>query len=412
MRILSGSCAIMLVGMLVACDSDNDAKQLRNRVTVATQNYDAVEIRSASDVLEADTLSALTLWAGNGEPSIEHTTDAIWASNAVDIAKVSSAGLVSALADGNVTISAQFGSLTATRVLRVSSAPLTSISLDAPATLDECESVQISATGLFAADDGSERNITDAVSWSVSNTPATVGVFSSVTPGLFRSSNTGSAVITATRGSISRQATIAIADNLESLTLLPVSPVLSTSRPTVFSVTAGYNNKDATPDISDNASWVIADTGIASIDNTLPGKGTLNPFANSNTTMTVSCGGQQVVRSLEIGDPSIVESIKFGREDNPFSFDYQGSEIIVQLRAVAVLQTQNEETITEDVDWIVQSRDDGTPITLSNDSGSKGQLTVRGRGSITVRIEYDFDSDRFNEDDSTFNKPTLTINVL
>lgn len=398
--------------LFVACDSDDDARELRNRVTVATQNYNIVEIRSRNDVLETGDVSALELWAGTDVATDEQTADALWSTSDRNIATVSSAGFVTALADGLVTISASFGSLTDTVELRVSSASLTSISVLAPATLNECDSVQLNARGIFAADDGSERAITDSVTWSVSNSPDTVGLFSSTTAGLFRSSNAGAAVVTASRDGISAQTTITIADNLQVLNLSPENPIITTTSTTQFSVTAEYQDVEETPDVTDNASWSVADTSSASVDNTLPGKGALSAISNSNVTLQVTCGGVQTSAVLEVGDPSIVESLSFGREDNPFEFNFPGEELTVTLRAIATLQTQEEVIITEDVDWITESRDTNL-LVLSNDSGSKGQLTVRGRGSITVRIEYDVDEfDEFDEVNSTFNTPTLTINVL
>lgn len=397
--------------VLSACDSDDDARELRNRVMVATQSYNVVEIRSLNEILETGNVSALELWAGTDVPTDEQTEDAQWSSSDRSVATVSSAGLVTAVSDGTVTITAAFGPLSDEVELRVSSAPLTSLTVLAPVALNECDSVQLNASGFFAAD-GSERAITDSVTWSVSNDPATVGVFSATTPGLFRSSNAGSALITASRDDISAQATITVADNLQALNLTPIDPVITPSEVTEFSVNAVYSDSPDTPDVTDNATWSVSDTGNASVDNTLPDKGALTAISTSDITLQVVCGGIETTASFAVGDPSIVESISFGRDDNPFEFEFPGEELTVTLRAIATLQTQTQVTITEDVDWITESRNTDL-LVLSNDSGSKGQLTVRGRGTITVRIEYDVDEfDDFDEVNSTFNTPTLTINVL
>lgn len=401
---LIGLCGLLVV----ACDSDNDAKELRNRVTVATQNYTVVAIQSANTVLEANRTYSLALLAGVTEANIDQTSDAIWSSSDTSVATVNSRGELTAISDGTVTITSDFGSLTDSVDLRVSSAPLTSIAIQAPEMLNECDSTQLSATGLFAADNGGERDITDSVNWSVATTPQTVGVFSGTTDGLFRSSGSGTAVITATRDDLSANANIEISDNLVSLAITPQAPVITTTVNTQFTATAGYSDVTESLDVTDNASWSVSSTSVASIDNTPPDKGLLNAISNSNVTLSVTCGGVSANVALEVGDPSIVESIRFGREDNPFEFDFSG-ETVVQLNAFARLQTQDEVNITQDVDWITVRRST-TALSLSDDTGSKGELTVSGRGSITVRIEYD--GDDFDDTNSTFNTPTLVINVL
>ncbi|MEM7258645.1 MAG: Ig-like domain-containing protein, partial [Pseudomonadota bacterium] len=156
---LAGVCVLMMV----ACDSDNDAQELRNRVIVATQNYGVVAIQSDNTVLEADRTYALTLLAGVTEASVNESGNAFWSSSDTDIATVNSRGDVTGISDGEVTITASFVSLTDSVDLRVSSAPLTSITVVAPATMNQCGSTQLSADGLFAADNAGIRNITDSV---------------------------------------------------------------------------------------------------------------------------------------------------------------------------------------------------------------------------------------------------------
>ncbi|MEM7259675.1 MAG: Ig-like domain-containing protein, partial [Pseudomonadota bacterium] len=221
-------------------------------------------------------------------------------------------------------------------------------------------------------------------------------------------SNSGTAVVTATRGDLSGSASIAIPANLASLAITPQAPVITTSVNTQFAATAMYSDIEETFDVTDNVSWTVSNTSVASVDNTLPDKGLLNAFSNSDVTLTVTCGDVSDNNLLEIGDPTIVQSIRFGREDNPFEFEFSG-ETVVNLEAFARLQTQDEVNITQDVEWTTVRRTT-TSLSLSNDTGSKGELTVRGRGSITVRIEYD--GDDFDETNSTFNSPTLVINVL
>jgi len=402
---------LLCVCLTAACDSGNEADALRNRVTVATLNYDVAEVRSKHTVLEAARSYTLEFWAGTEVAAVDHSAEAFWTSSDPSVATVTGLGVVNALTDGNVTITGEFGSLNGSVDLRVSSAPLTSISVVAPSDMNECDSVQLTATGLFAADNDSERDISDTVVWGFGEDSGSVGVFNDAAPGLFRSSGTGTAIISASRGEESDQktgtATIAIADNLQGFTLSPSSPTLTTRASTQFNVSAMYDNVEATPVITDNVLWSVSGNTTAIIDNALPDKGLFTTSTNGDVTLKVKCGSADQDYSFLVGDPAVVERIKFENPDDPFEFNFNGP-IVIPLRAFAVLETRVDVEITEEVDWLIVERDSRL-LSVSNDAGSRGQLTVDGRGSITVRIRYDLDNNRFDEDASVFNEPTLTI---
>lgn len=403
----------VLVGCVIAgCDSEDEARELRNRVTVATQNFNVAEISSKNTVLESGRSYSLELYVGTDTPTLEHTADANWKSSNPEIATVTDFGVVTGLSDGEVTISSNFGSLSDSLNLRVSSAPLTSITVNAPATLNQCDSTQLSAIGLFEADNDSERNITDTVNWVVTSDTNTPGVFSNATDGLFRSSNFGSALITASRDNLSGEATIAIAENLQALTLTPdpADSIITTRARTQFSVTAVYSDTDETPDVTDNVQWSVSDLSRASVDDTLPDKGLFKARVNGDVTLNVSCGDIGLTKLVEVGDPRVVQRIKFEIDEDPFEFDFTDIDTL-QLRALAVLETQEEVFITEELDWIIVEREN-TLLDVSNEEGSKGELTIDGPGSIKITVKYDLDdNDLFNEDDSIFSEPTITIRV-
>jgi hypothetical protein len=401
----TGALSVVFCVALSGCDSDEDARELRNRVTVATQNYSQVEIRSRNTVLEAGRLYTLQLLAGNDEVTDDQTGNADWSVSDPNVLSVDpSSGLISALADGTATISSSFGSLSDSIELRVSSAPLEGIMLEPPATLDECNSVQLVASGLFPADDDSVRDITDTVTWAVGD--ASVGAFSGAAAGLFFSSNAGAAFITAGRDGISDEASITIEDTLDSITLTPVDPVVTTSTGTQFTATASYRDSDVIRDVSDNSTWSVSNTSVAQVDNALPDKGLLNASVNSNVELTVRCGGEEDTVDITIGNPSIATSIGFNR-DSPWDFEFT-NQAPIQLQAIATLQTGETVFITDDVDWDIISRTTNA-ITVNN-SSNKGEVTVNGRGTATIRITYT--GSAFDETNSTISPAFLEINVL
>jgi uncharacterized protein YcfL len=395
---------------VAGCDSDNDVQELRNRFAIASDNITSVSIDDAPEVIELLTPTSLTLTADQGAENFASL--ASWSSSDTNVATVSSSGIVSGIADGTATIQGVLGPHAAAANIRVSSAELTDIQITAPDQINECGSALFSAEGIFAADNNSVRDLDDW-QWSVSSTP-TIGVFSEVTNGLFRSSAAGTATITASRGTVSQVVTVTVNDNLQAISISPADPVVTTSSATQFSATAFYSDGAEQADITDNISWSVSNTSIASVDNTLPAKGSVTASSTGSVTLTAICATvddtaavQQQVE-FSIGDPSVVISIEFQR-GNSFNLEYNNNDREIQLNAIANLQDGSTVNINEDVEWTLVRR--STPLlSISNDSGSEGELLIRGVGRITVQVEYD--GDRFDEDESTFNIEQITIDVL
>ncbi len=396
-----------VVLLVVACDSDDDALELRNRFAVAADNISSVSVETPLSVIEVD--RPITLSFTSNDTTENLAARATWSSSNTSIATVSANGQVTGVADGTVTIQGSLGPYSDSVDIRVSSAPLTGIEFVVPEPVNECDSVQLQAKGIYASDDDSVREELSGVVWSVSNSPATVGVFSTTTNGLFRSSNAGTAVVTATRGDVSEQLSLVISDNLQNIVITPSEPVVSLSSTTQFTATAEYSTVADTPDITDNVSWSIDKTNLAGIDNTLPGKGAVSATAIGEVVVSATCGGVgPATVAFSIGDPDIVTSIEF-EWGSDLVFAYSGSENERQLIVWANLQNGERVRIEEELNWTVLSGGDTNVLSVSNEEGSKGLLTVRGRGSLSVRVKYD--GDRFDNDESILNEKTLRITV-
>jgi Big-like domain-containing protein/centrosomal CEP192-like protein len=139
------------------------------------------------------------------------TSSVLWSSSAPSVATVSSAGLAASATIGGANITASLGSITGEAPLMIAQPPLTAISITQNTSFALGTTQQLQATGTYVG--GSTQNISNSVNWSEANN-AVVSVNSS---GLATGLGIGSTTVSASSGSISGSAPIAV-------TLGPVPP--------------------------------------------------------------------------------------------------------------------------------------------------------------------------------------------
>jgi uncharacterized protein YjdB len=159
----------------------------------------------------SDFLLATGLFSDGSEREV--TGQATWTSNNPAIAAVSSAegsrGLVTALATGGASISAQLGGFTDTIEVSVTSAVLVELVV-APPTLALVggDTGQLTVTGVYT--DRTTIELTNRVSWRSSNTEVATVSNASDSAGLVTAHDPGMATITASAGPISVSATVTV----------------------------------------------------------------------------------------------------------------------------------------------------------------------------------------------------------
>lgn len=403
-----------MIAVTGACDSDPDARDLINRVTVASNNFDGIRIDTDNTIVKVDGKQQLRMFAVSGaDSSADSLSDsAVWSSSDNNVATVDGLGVVTGVADGMVTITGRFGPLASAISLQVSSASITSIQIEQPSgnSVNECTSVQLTATGIYAANEGRTRNVTGEVEWTVAAS-STTGYFSSFdAPGLLRNSDAGSVTVTATysQADIQDSVEINVLDNLDRIEI-PVSDTeLTVSNSVNLTALATFSSGSdgSSADITDNANWVSGDTVRAEVDNDLPSKGLVDAKANGRVVLTAQCGGQEGRLAVLVGDADRVTGIKFS-QTSPLRLDFDSldaGEPIV-LRSIATLENQTEVDVTEDSTWTLLTT--GTNAQLSNSEGTKGELTVRSSGKYEIQVEYTGDTYTLG----VFNIPTLTVDV-
>ncbi len=399
-------CAVFIA----ACNSSSDRQDLQTRVEVAESNITSLQMLVTNTVIEVGqsqqvTLNALSQSDNQGSSVAD---SAVWSVSNPDIATVDQSGVMTGIADGVVNVMARFGPLFSAISVQVSSADLVSIQITSPVeSVNECDSVQLIANGAY--NDGlGPRNLTNDVSWSVVGTTA-LGVFDPSDPsGFFRTSAGGVLSVTASRNGIVADPSfnLEILNNLGSVMIPEPAGILTTSNDLQLSAVAIYTDDErTTADITDNAIWSVANTTVATVDNTLPSRGLVDASQTGSVTVFASCGDALAgMLTLQSGDPDVVESVFFSRT-SPQILTFNGTTTL-DLRVSVRLETQQTIVITEDSIWTLVEQ--GNSLNeISNSSGSRGELTIRGTGTIRVQAEYDGD----DFEDSTLNIPQLEIQV-
>jgi uncharacterized protein YjdB len=175
-------------------------------LTVNSAALSSITVTPANPSLPAGVAQQFTATGTYADgTSYDITTQVTWSSSDTLVATVNSSGLATAVAKGTATITATLGTIAGSTTLTVNSAILSSIFVTpANPIVPIGGNQQFTATGIYS--DGTSYDITMQVTWSSSDTSvATVN-----SSGLATAFLPGSAIITATSGSISGSTTLAV----------------------------------------------------------------------------------------------------------------------------------------------------------------------------------------------------------
>lgn len=255
---------------------------------------------------EKQSFTATATYSDNNTADI--TQSAIWSSLNNSAATVSDVLGTKGIATANnpgqtTTITARFGSTSATATLNVSDVTLMSISLNTTAKeLLKGDTYQLIATALYS--NGNTEVITDSVIWT-SGDPSVATVDAA---GLITAMNTGTAVITATTLSgKTATATVTVTENvvMTSLTLSPPSASIAKGLTQQFVATAHYSDGTSTIIDSISATWKSSNYQVASVV-----YGTAAALSRGTTNITATYQGFDSAPSvLTVLDPIVMSVV-------------------------------------------------------------------------------------------------------
>jgi uncharacterized protein YjdB len=215
------------------------------------------------------------------------TDDVTWASSDPARARVSQDGAstsITALAPGEVTITAEGRGLSAAVAVSISPALLVAVAvLPTQATVAAGGTLQLTATGSYS--DGTKADVTAAALWS-SASEGTATVFQ----GLVRGRAAGIAAITARINGKTATAQVTVAGAaLQSITIAPAAPDVALGADHPFTAMGLFSNL-STADLTDQVTWSSSSPAVATISNAAGSRGLADAVGTGQTTITASLG--------------------------------------------------------------------------------------------------------------------------
>ena len=278
-------------------------------------------------------------------PSNATDKSVTWASSKQSVATISNNGLITAIAEGQSTITASAGGKSATCQVTVSSGfvAVVSISLDRESiTMEEEGSTTLVAT--VKPDDATDKSVT----WSSSNTSiATVDQSGKVT-----AVKEGSATITARASNKQATCSVTVKKKVIAVTSVTLNKTeLSLNKGQSETLTATVKPDNAT---DKSVTWSSSNTAVATVDS----NGKVTAVAGGNATITAKAGDQQATCAVTVSVP--LESISLNKTE-------------------LALNKGQSETLTATV-----KPDDATDKTVTWSSSNENVAFVDAQGKVTA----------------------------
>lgn len=355
-------------------------------VTVGQATLASIAVSGASLSPTAGTTEQLSAEGTYSDASTQALTSQVtWQSSDNTVATVNSAGLLSAVNAGPVTITATISTVSGTLDLTVvpvgggSGNPptLASISISPSVfTIASAQTKQLAAQGVYS--DGTTQDVTAQVTWT-SNAANFVSVGAT---GLATGVSPGTATITATLGSISASATGTVNPiTLNTITVTPATASIAIGQTQAFTANGIFSDGSST-DMTDSVTWSSNASNLASINAT----GLATGLAAGTTSIVATSGSVTGSASLTVTPATLVSiDISPDGQSIPIGGQYQltltgsYSDNTTQTITNATWSSSDSSTATVDsntglVTGVASSN--GNPVTITATAGGQSNTTT------------------------------------
>jgi len=265
-------------------------------VTVTNATISSIAVTPANSTMPIGAMKQFTAVATLSDSTTQDVSlSALWSSSTAAAATISNQGLANSVANGTTTISATVGAVSGSTSLTVTTATLTSITVNpSTAHISAHTYIRFTATGHYS--DGSVVNNLLGVSWK-----STKPQFASIRgTGIARGKRVGTVTIKASLVGITGTATLVVGNGtLVSTAVTPINPTITTGATQQFAVTGTFSDA-TTQDLTLNSHWSSTSGTVATIANNPGVAGLATAKASGVTTIGTNIGGIQSSTSLTV----------------------------------------------------------------------------------------------------------------
>jgi 6-phosphogluconolactonase (cycloisomerase 2 family)/urocanate hydratase len=351
-----------------------DGISISTTLTVTAATLVSIEVTPANPSIPVGLSKAFVATGVYSNNTTQNLTNSVtWSSAASTVAVVSNTtgtqGLVTAKGLGASSITATFNGVSGSTPVAVTAATLVSIEIGGiGSSLAKGVTGQLTATGVYS--DGSMHDITNSVVWS-SLSPQIGSVSAS---GLVTAVATGSAVLSATLGSVSGTTNLTVTS--ASLVSIGVTPAnASTPKGLTRQFTAiGTFTDGTTQDLTASAVWSSSNTAVATISNASGSSGIATAATIGTTTVAATYDGI-IGSTADTVTAATLMSIQIsGGQPLP-------DGTTEPLTATGVYSDGTTQNLTASVVW---GSSNAAVVTVSNAAGSHGVVDGQHVGTAAL----------------------------
>jgi hypothetical protein len=306
------------------------------------------------------------------------TKAATWTSSNQAVAQISDAadskGQAKGLNIGSTTITATLGGLSSSTLLTVTSAALTSIQVTpVDPSIAKGTLIQFTAVGIYS--DGTNQDITEAVTWTSSNQVVAQISDAADSKGEAMGLNIGSTTITAALNGLSDSTVLTVTSaTLTSIQVTPINPSIARGTSIQFTATGIYTDL-STQDLTKAVTWTSSNQTVAQISDAADSKGEAKGLNIGSTTITATLGGLSCSTLLTVTSATL-SSIQV----TPINPSITNGTSI-QFTAIGTYTDLSTQDLTNAVTWTSSNQ---AVAQISDAANSKGQATGVNIGITTI----------------------------
>ncbi|WP_323931602.1 Ig-like domain-containing protein [Aeromonas caviae] len=336
-------------------------------VNVTAATITAIQVTPATVNVAKGQAQQLTATATYSDNTSSDVTDSVtWTPDDTTTASVTSAGLLSGVEMGSMTVTATKDGISSNTVnITVSAAVITALQVT-PATVNVAkgQTQQLTATATYS--DNTSSDVTDSVTWAADDT-TTASVTSA---GLLSGVEMGSMTVTATKDGISSN-TVNVTVSAAVITALQVTPAtvnVAKGQTQQLTATATYSDNTSS-DVTDSVTWAADDITTA----TVTSAGLLSGIEVGATTLTATKDGI----SSNTVDVTVSAAVITSIQVTPSIVDINVAMFMTQqLTATATYSDSTSSDISSSVTWTSDNTNTATVTSTGLLSGVEGGSTT------------------------------------